>query len=159
MFLLSAFCVAAARKSSSGYLSTVGPAALRFQTLSWPGPALTRLHLGDIQPLSASEPIAFNGTAGETERPGAEDAIHTNDREASDETSNLSNKDVVISATPRPGPDPYQAAPITAQMFFRFFAWSTNSSHISSVIVPLGFRPAEPATRGSNSARYSLSKP
>ena len=157
--LVAVLGTAAARDGSGGYLATVGPTALRFQTLSSLNPALPPLDSGQKARMpQISEPPAFD----------AEQATAQQPPQATEETADHSDgilKKATNSSDPQAmisngsaGPNSDGASAITAQMFLRFFGQSTNGSQNSVVVMPLAFTPAQPAAQLSSSAQHSFTK-
>ena len=149
--LAAALGTAAARDDSGGYLPMVGPAALRFQTPSSLHPVLPPLDSGGKPSISQfSEPAKTpQGTQVTEETEGNNDDVLG-------KGANSLAEQAITGRAPM-GSGSGRASEITAQMFLRFFAPSTNGRG-GVVVMPISFTPAQPAVRLSSTAQYSSTK-
>lgn len=161
---IGGLAVALSATAGQGYLPTVGPAPVRFETPAPPAPvtvALPPLIFIEPRPLTdTNETVASASPAAATE-PGAA-PTETATSPPAETTVLVSPLGPLesIGVTTNPLAPPVDTEVIAPQMLLKFFMRpaGTNSAGVS-IFAPVGFVPPQPLAPPSSSATFQTTPP
>lgn len=129
-----------------GYLPTVGPVPLRFETPPAPKPA--HRPLPPLEQFDASRPAVPCESA-------AADAALAPAQPSGEPVSAVSPAPLPAVTNLVQAPPPV-AEVVTPQMFVKYFTGARSNAPANAVFLPVGFRPALPNTGNSSTATYTV---